>query len=119
MKKQFTFRGMDHSKPLEDHANQQLAKIEHFLEHERTPISMHLVLDASMTHRDNAVELSIKSPNYDLFIEQKGPDLYKVLDEVIDVMYRKLHEKKKELQDKRHSGLDKTVMHELEEGDEE
>lgn len=101
MNKRIAFRNMDHSIPMEQYANQQLDKIEKFLQEERSPILINLTLTASHVNEHPAVELIVKTPNYDRVVkyEHEGMDLYDVLDRVIDTMYKKLHEDKKKLHD--------------------
>ena len=106
MHKRITFRGMDHSPVIEEHCNGQLVKLEKFIKNERDPIYLDLILEAERTHHHHRVELRIKTPRYDLISNYEGPDMYDVIDRVIDVMYHKIHEKKRELQDK-----DKTADH--------
>jgi ribosomal subunit interface protein len=97
MNKRIAFRNMDHSGPMEQHANDQLAKIEKFLESERSPVLINLTLTASHVHEHPTVELTVKTPNYDRVVkyEHEGMDCYQVLDHVIDTMYRLLHEDKR------------------------
>ncbi len=105
MHKQITFHQMDHSKVIEDYANEHLEKIEKFLQNERTPIYIELTFTPSKVHAHHRVELLVKSPNYDLHVEREGSDFYKTLDDVIDTMYHNLHkEKRKELDKKKESG---------------
>jgi ribosomal subunit interface protein len=104
MPKRITFRGMEHSPVIEEYCNGQLAKVEEFLTHEREPIYINLVLDAQRTHAHHHVELCIKTPNYDLVSHYEGPEMYDVIDRVIDTMYRQLTEaKKKNMIDGRHA----------------
>jgi len=105
MHKRITFKGMDHSPAMEEYANKQLSKIEHFLENEPTPIYIDLILEPSKAREHHFIELRVKSPKYDLIsnYEHAGTDFYDVLDRVIDVMYRKLLDEKKKLVDKRKS----------------
>jgi ribosome-associated translation inhibitor RaiA len=97
MNKRITFRGMEHSVPTEKHAHEQLAKIEHLLENEQTPIYLNLVLEAGRPHAHHKAELHVKSPHYDIFVEEEGPHLIQIMDTVIDTVYRKMQEKKKQL----------------------
>lgn len=101
MNKRIAFRNMDHSAPMEQYANQQLAKIEKFLESERSPILINLTLTASHVREHPTVELMVKTPNYDRIVkyEHIGNDLYDTLDRVIDTMYKELHEDKRKLHD--------------------
>ena len=101
MNKRITFRSMDHSDLIEQHANKQLAKVEDFLRNEPTPIYIDLVLEPSKVHAHNKVELRVKSPHYELYVTHEGPDFYAVLDHVIDVMYYDLHKQKQKEVDMR------------------
>lgn len=105
MIKQIVFRGVPHSALMEEHANKQLVKIEHFLEHEREPKYIHLIIEPSKLRQHSRVELIVKTPNYDLKTdrEHEGEECYDVLDDVIDVMYRLLHEVKQRHIDDRKS----------------
>jgi len=97
MIKRIVFRGVEHSDLIEEHAHKQLKKIEQFLEHERTPVHIDLILEPSKLRQHSRVELRIKSPSYDLIssYEHEGMQFYEVLDHVIDAMYFRLHEEKK------------------------
>ena len=85
---------MDHSEVLEIYANQQLEKVEEFLEHERSPVYMDLVFEPSHVHAHHKIELRVKSPNYDRISNYEGTDFYHTLDRVVDVMYQELHKDK-------------------------
>jgi len=100
MHRRITFRGMDHSPVIEEYCNGQLSKVEEFIKNERDPIYLDLILEAERTHHHHRVELRIKTPHYDLVYNYEGPDMYDVIDRVIDTMYHELHEKKRELKGK-------------------
>jgi ribosomal subunit interface protein len=99
MIKRILFRNMEKSDVMEDYANGQLAKIENFLSHEKTPVYIDLTFEPSKTREHHKVELLVKSPNYDKIIsyEHQGTGFYDVIDRVIDTMYLELHEAKKRL----------------------
>jgi len=99
MDKKITFRNMDHSEVMENYINEQLVKVEKYLENEREPVFIELVLEPVKIHAQHRVELRVKSPRYYLVSDYEGPEFYDVLDRVIDVMYRQILEKKKELMD--------------------
>jgi len=103
MHKRIVFRGVEHSDLIEEYANQQLKKIEHFLENERTPVYIDVIIEPSKLRQHSRVELKVKSANYDLVSEYEfeGVAFYDVLDRVIDVMYRRLHEEKQKNVDNR------------------
>lgn len=103
MHKRITFRNMDHVTSIENYANNRLNKVEHFLEHESTPVYIDLVLEPSKVHEHHRVELRVKSPDYDLISNYEGPEFYKVLDHVVDVMMSELtKEKRKEVNERKH-----------------
>lgn len=99
MHKRITFRGMDHSPVIEEYCNGQLVKVEEFIKNEREPMYIDLVLEAERTHHHHRVELRIKTPNYDVITHYEGPDMYDVIDRVIDTMYHELREAKRKLND--------------------
>ena len=103
MHKRITFRNMDHVAAIENYANEKLAKIEEVLSHEPTPVYIDLILEPSKVHAHHRVELRVKSPHYDMVSNYEGPEFYKVLDRVIDVMLEELHrEKRKQLDERNH-----------------
>jgi ribosomal subunit interface protein len=91
---QITFQNCDSSPVMEKHINEQLKKILHFLEHERDPIYIELIIMPGHIHAHNRVEFLLKSPHYDLVTHEEGPKIYKVLDDVIDTMYAQLRKEK-------------------------
>ena len=104
IKKHITFKNMEKSDVMHDYANEKLAHIEDFLSHERTPIFIELVLEASKTREHPKIELRIKTPHYDEFVGAEysdGTPFYDALDNVLDTMYRRLLEKKKQLLDEK------------------
>lgn len=103
MHKRITFRNMEQSDVMKDYINQQLAKIETFLENEPTPIHIDMILEASKVREHPRAELRVKSPHFDLIsnYEYTGVDMYDVIDRVIDIMYDQLREQKKKSCDER------------------
>lgn len=101
MHKRITFRNMDHAAAIENYANEHLGKIEKFLEGEPSPISIDLVMEPSKTREHNRVELRVKTPHYDLIAHHEGPQFYKQLDHVIDVMLQQLLQAKRKRIDER------------------
>lgn len=103
MNKRIVFRNMDHSDVMENYANQQLHKIEEFLSHVNKPIVIDLYFEPSKVHEHHRVELHVRCGHYDLnsSYEHEGTNFYDVLDRVIDVMYRNLHEEKRKYDDQK------------------
>jgi len=102
-KKHITFKNMEKSEVMQNYANEKLAHIEDFLSHEPTPIFIELVLEASKTREHPKIELRIKTPHYDEFVgtEHDGTPFYDALDNVLDIMYRRLVDKKERLVDEK------------------
>lgn len=92
---------MDHSPVLESYVNDQLVKIEEFLKNEPSPVYLDVVLEADPRRSISRGEIRIKSPHYDLISNFEVADMYDVIDRIIDVMYKMLRKKKKELVDQR------------------
>lgn len=92
---------MKSSKPMEDYANKQLDKVLNFLENERSPVFVDLVLEPSKVHAHHRIELRVKTPRYDLVSNYEGPEFYEVLDRVVDIMYHELLEAKRKWIDDR------------------
>ncbi len=105
MQKRVTFRHMDHSDMIEAHVEKKMRKIDEFLSHEPTPISVDLVMEPSKTKQHHRIELRIKTPHYDKIVhhEVSGDEFYQALDHVIDTMYKELCEAKKKLKNRLHN----------------
>ncbi len=102
---QITFQNCDSSPAMEKHINEQLAKIVHFLEHERSPIYIEFFIKPSSVHAHHSVDFVLKSPNYALDVQKEGPEIYQVVDEAIDAMYAQLRKKKdKRVEDRKMIG---------------
>lgn len=105
MKGKVTFRHMEHSNIMEEYAENQLHKVYEFLSNERDPVYVDITFEPSKVHSHHKVELRVKSPHYDLITHHEGPEFYKVIDHVIDTMYRRLlEEKRKELDERKMRG---------------
>jgi ribosomal subunit interface protein len=89
-----TFQNCDSSIIMEERVHEQLKKITHFLEHEKTPIWIDIIIKPGKIHAHNRVEFLLKSPHYDLVTHEEGPHIYEVLDDVIDKMYAQLRKEK-------------------------
>ena len=101
MKKSLTFRHMEHSNAMELYVDQQLLKLEKFLSNEPTPVFLDIVLEADKRRSISRGELRLKTPHFDAFLHDEQPDMYDVIDNIIDMAYRNVLERKKELIDQR------------------
>jgi len=101
MDKHITFRGMEHNKQLEDHINQQLAKILPMLAKEKSPVSIDIVITKHPDHAHNEVMLRIQSPSYKAIAQREGAELVPLVDEAIDIVYQEIQKQKERMIDDR------------------
>ncbi len=103
MDRKITFHNMEHSDPMERHAQEKLNKIEEFLRGSewQTPMFVELWLNAHKLHSHHAAELHLKTPQFDLVTHDKGNDMYVMIDNVIDKMVTVLKKEKEKLKDKK------------------
>jgi ribosomal subunit interface protein len=102
---QITFQNCDSSSVMEKYIKEQLAKITHFLEHERSPIYLEIFVKPGRIHAHHEVDFVLKSPNYALDVHKEGTEIYQVLYDVIDGMYLQLRKMKdKRVEDRKMVG---------------
>jgi ribosome-associated translation inhibitor RaiA len=101
MNMRIVFRHMEPVASIENYAHDAMRRVMDILAEERDPVNVDLILEASTNHGHNRVELHVTSPRYDLITHHEGPEFYKELDHVIDVMVRLLHEEKRRQVDAR------------------
>jgi ribosomal subunit interface protein len=106
MSKRIYFKDTQHSSLAENYANEKLVKIEKFLAHESTPITIDLTFYPSKVHEHHRVELLIKTPHYNVVsaYEHEGTEFYEVIDRVIETAYRELLKQKERRIDERKNG---------------
>ena len=122
LKKNIEFHNMDHSSPLEEHANQKLQKVEELLKRNQvgTPQVLDLWLKANRQHHHHSVEIKLKTPMFSLEAHDESPDMYVALYNCIDKIVALLNKQKKKVIDKQHKaktekqkfaeGLDKYTL---------
>lgn len=96
-----TFRHMDHSPVIDEHVRKQLDRLEKFLEQERTPISVEMVIEAQPIHSHHLIELRVNTPHFHEVVKDEGPDMYLVIDSVITTMNNQLRRLKERMLDDR------------------
>lgn len=100
-----TFRHMEHSEALDRHTQHELAKLDKFIDSERTPIFIEVVLESQRTHHHHRVEVRVKTPHYTLNAHKEGPEIYQLVTIAVDAMCNELRKAKEERVDKDHQGL--------------
>jgi ribosomal subunit interface protein len=104
MEKSITFANMEPTTLLEAHVNEQLIKIERFLERERPPVFLEVILKAHRTHAHHEVSVRLQAPEYHLRAHAEGADMYKVISEAIDKLYAELRREKEKWVDRHKNG---------------
>ncbi len=102
MKRKISFHNMEHSDPMEAHANSKLNKIEELLQGPEweTPKHLELWLKANKMHPHHETELHLKTPQFELNAHATGTDMYVVIDETVDKMVTLIKKEKTKLKDK-------------------
>lgn len=102
MNRKIAFHGMDHSNPIEQHANQKLDKIKELLKNAEniTPFTQTLFLKANKLHPHHRAELNLKTPRFNLNSHAEGTDMYVAIDNTVDKMVKLIKKEKDKLQDK-------------------
>jgi ribosomal subunit interface protein len=98
-----TFINMEHSAPMEAHAQEKLKKISEFIVGPEWPTPKHLELwlKANKLHPHHGVELHLKTPRFSLNTHYEGTDMYYVLDRTIDKMVKLLKKEKSKILDEK------------------
>lgn len=102
MERKITFQSMEHSDPIEKHANEKLNKIEEMLKSDvwQTPMLIELWLKANKQHVHHKAELHLKTPQFNLNTHCEDPDMYFAIDNAIDKMAKLLRKEKDLLKEK-------------------
>jgi ribosomal subunit interface protein len=103
-----TFRHMDHSVPLEEHARKELAKLEHFLNNQQSPVQVDLVLQPHPVHAHHEVVVHVKSPRYNFSAHAEDSNIYAAITDAVDKMVNELRKAKEKRLDHLHKGEPKS-----------
>ena len=95
-----TFRNCEPTIALENHINEQLHKVKDFLEHERSPVNLEIIVDANPIHAHHRVESRLHAPEYHIMAHDEGDEMYKVISDMIDKLYTELLRTKEKLVDR-------------------
>ncbi|HAU30480.1 MAG: hypothetical protein UV79_C0004G0035 [candidate division TM6 bacterium GW2011_GWF2_43_17] len=108
MQHRIFFGGCERTKVFDDHLNEQLKKIERFLEAEPSPriieVNVHFHAPRSLYE----VRARVKTRNYDCFAEHSGTDYYAEVNEVVDRLYTQLRNQNQKINQQHKRGCDKT-----------
>ena len=96
-----TFKNIDHSKVYDDYARKELARLDKFLEHERTPIKIELVIQSNPARNLHNIELKIQTPRFSLTSHDEGYDVFLAIDAAINKMLTEMRKEKEKRLDGR------------------
>ncbi|MCK4517636.1 ribosome-associated translation inhibitor RaiA [Candidatus Babeliales bacterium] len=102
MQVKISFQNMDHSKPLDEHANEKLVKLHEHLKKEdhNPPFYVEIWLKAHKLHPHHRAELHLKTATLNLHAHNEGADMYVAIDNVIDKMVKLVAKEQKKIKDK-------------------
>jgi ribosomal subunit interface protein len=99
--KRVAYRNMDATADLEALINDRLEKVANLLKTEKTPQYLDFVLTAHHSGVLYKAELNTTTPDYKLYTQSEGHDMYKQIDESIDTMVDQIRKAKSKESDHR------------------
>lgn len=112
MEKNITVRGIDNkeasdqSNSIKNYILEKSSKVDNLLSSEQEPINVDIVVTVVKPHPAHTVEIRIRAPHYNVIVEKQNPELYKAIDEALDVTWEQIAKEKEERKDKeRKDGL--------------
>ena len=108
MKLAITVRGIDDkdaakSQSIRNYIDESLQKLKDFLSHEKEPVSIEIIATVVHPHPNHEVEIRIFKAHDKFGVKRKGPELYKVIDEVISIAFDAAAKRKEKFVDNRKS----------------
>lgn len=95
------FRRMEHSSVIDEHVRKQLVRLEKFLEQERTPASIEVIIEAMPLRSFYIVDLRVHTPRFRELVKDEGHDIYLIIDSVVATMNNQLRRLKEHMLDDR------------------
>lgn len=94
MEVKITFRSMESSPTIEKYVNTKVEKLDRILRKERTPIKLEVILESHHVHVQHDVELRLHCADYHFRAQAKGHDLYVLIDEAFDILFKEIQKEK-------------------------
>lgn len=116
MKIQITVRGIEEkeaqkSESIKNYINNSFLKLQELLSHEQEPIQIDMVATVVRPHPSHEFEVHIKGPRYNIIAKRTGPEIYKIIDETIDIAHQEfLKHRKKFLDNQRREGAERKIQ---------
>mgnify|MGYP000860333870 CR=1 FL=1 len=95
-----TFRHMDGSEAVKNHAHEKISKLQKFL---RQPMTAHVTL--AVEGLDHVVDVRVQAGGSNFHGTERSPDMYASIDMVLDKLERQVHAEKGANVAKKHGGM--------------
>ena len=83
------------SDSIRNYINDNFGEIEHLLDYVQEPVYVEMAATVSRPHPTNTqFDLRIHGPRFEIIVKKEGPELYKLIDEVLDLAVQKIIEHK-------------------------
>lgn len=93
MQVHITIRGLDekeaakNSSALRNYIQDKFQRVESFLSEEQQPINVDIVATIVHPHPNHEFEIHIRAPKFSVIAKRHGPEIYALVDEVIDIVH--------------------------------
>lgn len=104
MEKRIAFKGMDHSKAIENFLNEKLVKAERLLEKEKGPIYWDIVMNTEHSNNIFDVEIRINGPHFSLVAHDQEREMYAAIEKTVDKMVKEILKMKDKRRDQERKG---------------
>ena len=101
-----TCRNCQHTPDIDAHIQEQFKRIEHFLEKERPPQKIEVVVEAHPTHQHFLVTIRLHVATDGFMAKHEGPNLFAEINTVFDRIFEQLRIKKEIRVDRKKNGCD-------------
>lgn len=105
MNKTITIRGIHEteatklSNAIRNYINENFDKQQKLLAYVKEPVYIDVTVDVIKPHPNHIVSFRIHGPHFEVIIKKEGPEMYKVIDNVLDLITQKLIEHKGKIMD--------------------
>jgi len=98
-------RDAQKSESIRNYVSDSLAKLQDLILKEQQPVSIEVLVTVVDPHPSHEVEIHIRGPRYNVIVQRKGAELYKVIDDVADIAFHEVvKHKEKFVDDRRREG---------------
>lgn len=106
MQIKITCRGCEHTPDLDKYIHQKFKRVEEFLKHVRSPISLEVLVEMHNVHQHHIITARLHAPNYKCMAQHEGPELFAEINEVSDRLIDQVRDHKEKMVDQKKHGCD-------------